>query len=274
MYSLDINFLKDRQIVASPAAPRPKAPVNQQMLMYAGIAVGVLLPLAVAGFWFLEQGRTPQLEAQLQALKDENAKSEQEQQKIQTIQKEVAAVNQETTDLVTVFDQLKPWSAMLQDVRDRLPEGVQLTCIAQTAPTPTASNITNCEGVQPATTASSGTPVDPSLPTTDLVVISGVTYSFDRVNDFLLTIQRSPFFKNTEARIIGAELRDHPVQWEINQPDAVSGERPKARKAVQFTIATNLSDTPASKLLRELERKGALGLVTRIENLQQKGVLP
>ena len=41
----------------------------------------------------------------------------------------------------------------------------------------------------------------------------------------------------------------------------------------EFTIQTALNDVPASDLLQELESNKATGLVTRIEALQQKGVV-
>ncbi|NEO02464.1 MAG: fimbrial assembly protein, partial [Moorea sp. SIO3I7] len=44
-------------------------------------------------------------------------------------------------------------------------------------------------------------------------------------------------------------------------------------KVVEYTIKTQLSDIPASEILKELDRKGAVGLVTRIRNLQSQGVI-
>lgn len=274
MYSLDINFLNDRKIVVDTGGRKPPpVPVNQKMLMYAGVAVGLILPAAVAGFWLFQQSETARLQEKLQALQARNAEANAKLKQVAAIQKEAEAVNQETNALATVFDQLKPWSALLQDVRDRLPAGVQLTCIAQVPANTT--NITSCQGLQPITlTASSSAPSDPNAPNTDIIVLSGRTYSFDSINNFLLTLQNSPFFNRTSTQLITAELKDFPTQVEQPQSANSTGTPAKLRKAVEFTVQTNLSQTPASKSLRELERKGALGLVTRIENLQQKGVLP
>ncbi len=274
MYNLEINFLKDpsRGLVVVPdKRQKNKVPVNEQMLMYAGVAAG-LLPLAlVGGLWFYQNSETNRLTAERDKLKQENAATQTQQKQIDNVRKQVKEIREETTGLATVFDQLKPWSAMLQDVRDRLPAGVQLTCIAQTLPT--SSDIGNCQSVQPSSSASSTTTT--GEPATDTIVISGLTYNFGSINDFLLTLQQSPFFKPEETRIVTSELKDYPAQWQQSQSSntAAGGSQPKLRKVVEFTIRTSLSDTPASKLLRELERKGALGLVTRIENLQQKGVL-
>lgn len=274
MYSLDINFLNDRKIVVDTGGRKPApVPVNQRMLMYAGVAVGLILPAAVAGFWLFQQSETTNLGTKLDNLKAQNATANAKLQQVAAIQKEADAINQETSGLATVFDQLKPWSALLQDVRDRLPAGVQLTCIAQVPATTTS--ITSCQGLQPSSTAStSGTPLSPGAPNTDIIVISGRTYSFDSINNFLLTLQNSTFFNRDSTQLITAELKDFPTQ--VEQPDSANsaGAPAKFKKAVEFTVQTNLSQIPASKSLPELERKGALGLVTRIEHLQQKGVLP
>ncbi|GET43755.1 PilN domain-containing protein [Microseira wollei] len=274
MYNLEINFLNDPQrkpIKIDRPGPKP-APLNERMLMYAGVVAG-LLPLAlVGGFWFYQNSETGRLTAERDKLRQENAATQAQQKQIDNVKKQVKDIKEETTGLVTVFDQLKPWSAMLQDVRDRLPAGVQLTCVGQTVPT--SSDIANCQGVQAASAGASSTSTT-GVPATDTIVISGLTYNFGSINDFLLTLQQSPFFKPEETKLVISELKDYPAQWQQSQSSSTAsgGTQPKLRKVVEFTIRTSLSDTPASKLLRELERKGALGLVTRIENLQQKGVL-
>lgn len=275
MYSLEINFLKDRApVVVTKGAGRKPTPLNERMLMYAGVAAG-LLPLAlVGGLWFWQNSETGRLTAERDKLKQENEATQAQQKQIDGVKKQVRETKEETAGLATVFDQLKPWSAMLQDVRDRLPPGVQLTCVAQTV-VPTTADIGNCQGVQAASAGASSTTTTTGVAATDTIVISGMTYNFGSINDFLLTLQQSPFFKPEETRIVISELKDYPAQWQQSQSSATAtnSQQPKLKKVVEFTIRTSLSDTPASKLLRELERKGALGLVTRIENLQQKGVL-
>lgn len=274
MYSLEINFLKDRQLIKLDRDKDWKpTPLNERILMYAGVAAG-LLPLAlVGGLWFYQNSETQRLTAERDKIKQENEATQAQQKQIDRVKKQAKDIKEETTGLATVFDQIKPWSAMLQDVRDRLPAGVQLTCVAQTIPT--TADIASCQNVQPASATASSTTTTTGGPATDTIVISGMTYNFGSINDFLLMLQQSPFFKPEDTKIVISELKDYPAQWQQSQSSstAISSQQPKLKKVVEFTIRTSLSDTPASKLLRELERKGALGLVTRIENLQQKGVL-
>jgi type IV pilus assembly protein PilN len=42
---------------------------------------------------------------------------------------------------------------------------------------------------------------------------------------------------------------------------------------VEYKIQTTLKRIPASDLMRELERKGAVGLVARLKSLQQQQVI-
>ena len=42
---------------------------------------------------------------------------------------------------------------------------------------------------------------------------------------------------------------------------------------MDYTIAANITDTPASELIDELERQGNVGLVTRLRALRETGVI-
>ncbi len=280
MYSLDVNFLKDRPgLVDQPQVTTGRSSARPTMTpLIIGVAVGLLLPGIVAGLWlFLNQeiARLEGEDAQLQAeLQRQNA----ERQKIAQLQKEIDQVNADTQSLASVFNQIKPWSAMLQDIRERVPPGVQIQNITQTqvAPTatPTPAPSPNAAGKQ----APGANPQAANTPSMAAQLeISGLARSFDEVNYFLLTLQRSPFLKNNETQLMSAELVRNPNRVQVNVPGnrtqqgaTVTYELPKA---VQYKIQTSVSDVPASELLRELDRKGAVGLVTRIRTLQEKGVI-
>lgn len=273
MYSLEVNFLKDREGILPPppgggGPTRPPTPINQKMLMFAGVAVGILLPVAAGGAWLFLDNQIQQLISRGATLDQElGGLQAQEKQRDELLAK-FGQIQSETKDLATVFDQMKPWSAMLQDVRDRLPPGVQVTTITQTkAPPPTA----------PAAPPQ-GTPAQPAAtpPTTDRIELVGVANSFSNVNDLVLTLQKSSFFKDTDTKLVSAALIDNPIQLYVppsQTGSTASFQPPKLPKVVQFKIETYQSEKPATEMLKELETKGALGLVTRVENLQQQGVL-
>jgi type IV pilus assembly protein PilN len=271
MYSLDINFLKDRpeysgQREKSTATPMP---VGSMTPLYIGVAIGLLLPGLVGGLWLFLQQQNAQLTQEKEQLNARLGSLKTAEEQIKQLDKDISTVKGETQALASVFEKIKPWSAMLQDIRERIPPNVQLDTIEQkqvvatNAPAPSA------------TQAKPGTPAPNPAPTTKLE-ISGVARTFDDVNYFLLTLQRSPFLKNDQTQLIKAELLQNSRRLEFNYPQnqnqaggRVTYELPKV---VGYKIQTSLNDVPASELIRELDRKGAVGLVSRIRALQEKGV--
>ncbi|MBD2344513.1 PilN domain-containing protein [Anabaena subtropica] len=251
MYGLDINFLKDRPAYQPKAEKKSgaKLPAGNLLPVYLGVGVGLCLPLFVGGgLWFL-QAKTGELEQAIALLDEENKKLDAEIVSINKIKEQVNAVKAETQSLVTVFDQIRPWSAMLEDLRDRIPATVQIENVRQTAPTPPTAG-------QPPGNPAGG------------IEITGLARSFNDVNDFLLVLQQSRFLKSTDSKIITASLVDAPLP-----PSRGNGVQIKPPQVVKYTIQSSLSDVPASELIRELEQKGTVGLVTRIRAMQQTGVI-
>jgi type IV pilus assembly protein PilN len=256
MYSLDVNFLKDRPAFQKKPEGKGgislKFPTGDLTLLYVGVAVGVGLPaLLGVGWWFL-QGKIVELDGKLAQLDQESKKLDTEIGNINKIKAETIAIKGETQALVTVFDQIRPWSAMLQDLRDRIPAAVQIKSIKQIPPIATAPG-------QP-----------PNNPAGGLEII-GLARSFNDVNDFLLSLQQSRFLKSTETRIITAGLVNAPLPPVAVQPP--NGVTIKQPQVVEYTIQSSMNDVPASELIRELEKKGTVGLVARIRSIQQIGVI-
>jgi len=270
MYSLDINFLKDRPDLVRETGKGSRRvsaarPTSSMVPLFAGVAVGLLLPAAVGGLWLVLNQQIADLEERQAALDRELASLQQIEDQIKKVETETSQVNADTNLLASVFNQIKPWSAMLQDMRDRIPPGVQIRTIQQSEVLPPN---------QP-TPANPGTQ-SPVVPTTRLE-IAGTARSYNDVNDFLLTLQRSSFFKPNETQLVSAQLVDNPTQLELPKTQAQSTPQAKVTielpKVVSYKIQTSLSDVPSSTLIRELERKGAVGLVTRLRTLQSKGVI-
>jgi len=204
------------------------------------------------GLWLL-QGKNTELGENIAKLEQQNQQLESQVGDINKIKEETNKVKAETQALVTVFDQIRPWSAILQDMRDRIPAAVQIENIKQIT-------LTTADQGQPPANPASG------------VEVSGYARSFNDVNDFLLSLQQSPFLKSTEGKITTAELVDAPIPADTAQP--TNSVLIKPPQIVKYTIQSTMSDVPASQLTRELEQKGTVGLVSRIRSLQQTGVIP
>ncbi|GAX38772.1 PilN domain-containing protein [Nodularia sp. NIES-3585] len=254
MYSLDVNFLKDRVVYQNTPQKSSgfKLPTGDLTPIYVGLAVGVCLPAFIgAGLWFL-QARNSQLDQQIAQLDQENKRLETEIGNINKIREETKTVKAQTQGLVTVFDQIRPWSAMLQDLRDRIPATVQIETVRQ---------------LEPTTAARGQSPTNPA----GGLEVTGIARSFNDVNDFLLTLQQSQFLQSSSSRITTANLVDAPIQPGGNQ--SANGVEIKLPQVVRYTIQSNVSDVPASELIRELEKKGTVGLVARIRSMQELGVI-
>nr|WP_321572281.1 PilN domain-containing protein [Calothrix sp. PCC 6303] len=221
--------------------------------LYIGLGVGLCLPIFVGAGLFILQGKSTELETNIAQLEQKNQELEAKIGDINKIRAEITAVKGETQALVTVFDQIRPWSAMLLDIKQRIPGTVQLESVKQVAQI----------GVSPNTASSTGT-----IPTSG-VEINGFARSFNDVNDFLLTMKQSRFFNSNDARISAAESVPAQLPAGVVLPPGF-----KPPQVVKYSIQTNLSDIRASELMRELEEKGTVGLVARIRSLQQTGALP
>lgn len=294
MYSLDINFLNDRPdykpvTAAKSSARRSSGGAKDQLpLIGAGLfALGI--NAAVMGAWWWATNQNSSLTTEQANIEQELAKLNTQASAIKAINAETDKVTAEYKALAGVFDQIKPWSAMLQDLSARTPAGVQIAKIEQidpspspvaAAPPPPAATPAASPGASPAPGASpspaSPTPVAAPTPVVPpqaaKVQISGIASTFAQVNDFMLLVQRSPFFLNTDTKLVAATLKSNPTQLQLRNPNA-GAELPKLRPVVEYKIETTLSPTGASELLPELRSKQADGLAIRIETLQEKGVL-
>lgn len=263
MYGLDVNFLKDREIrpVEAPAA-RPVAPVGDRRPLYYGLAVALVALGLVGGYWLLLQQQLRTLRAQEAELDLEIADIRQQLDQLDQIREQTVLIEAETQAFVNIFEQIRPWSALLKELRDRTPVRIQITSVQQTAGTTPPGDT--------AATEDEATAAVP--PPAGGVEIEGVACSFDDVNDFLLTLQRSPLLDGETVTVGQANL-----QAEIVDPQ-VFGSCPGSpadtpEVFVDFTLEGNLTDIPASALLDILDRQGSVGLATRIRALRDSGVI-
>ncbi|NER94417.1 MAG: fimbrial assembly protein [Symploca sp. SIO1B1] len=264
MYSLDVNFLNDRPEYKPPEKePKAKAPPGAMTPLIIGAAVGLLVPGLVGAFWWFSGYRTSQLRKEEVVLDQDLQKIDAKKKEIAGIKAQISQANAEKQALVNVFNQIKPWSALLQDISDRVPEDVLITEIKQTeeAPKPPAGAAgTNAQAQNASQQSSKIIKLE----------ISGNATSFDRVNDFLLTLQQSPFFDKDGTQLIKAQLVEQPLKLTQEKRQSATNVKYELPKWVEYTIDTNINDLTADdpQILKELDRKGAVGPVTRIRTLK------
>lgn len=272
MYSLDVNFLNDRQDRPSEAGlGRPRGQRQSSLPMFLGLVVMVALPALVAGFWLFLQSQNRQLEQQQAELDSQLTALNAQLEVINTINTQVGEIEAENQALATVFDRIKPWSAVLQDIRGRVPNGVQISQIEQVEPEATAQ-----AAPSPSPSPTDGqvipAPTTPEPPPSQ-INITGYARSFNDVNDFVLTLQRSPFLNSEQVKLVSSELIDNPTSVEFANRQADNEVEVELPKLVEYTIQANLTNLPASELLQDLERTLSVGLATRIQALRDRGVI-
>ncbi|WLT37235.1 PilN domain-containing protein [Synechocystis sp. B12] len=254
MYSLDVNFLKDRNsdVVRSTQTTTITLTgddLQKQMPLYIGAGIMVILP-ALAGLGvLLINWQKGVAQTNIQRLETELTQLQGEQQKIQEVEAKTAAAHQEADGLIGVFNQIKPWSALFQEITNQLPQEVQLQSIQQ-------------EG--------------------NVITLSGFAGNYGSLNDFLLTLQSSKFLQANKTKLMTANAAALPITGEGATAETGGTEEPSADQAasavvipagVSYTIQTEITNTPDKELITALIANGAAGLVARFKFLELKGVL-
>lgn len=250
MYSIDINLLNDRPEYGQQIVASSNYDSDDKTPLFIGLGVGgAALGLVLIGFGamsFLNQ----QLAAEEENLDSELAQLAPKLAEVDDLKAQEQQVKAETKALATIFNQIKPWSATLQDIRDRVPPTLQITKIQQKAATPPAQ-----QAGQP--NSNNATPVAALSAPTQLT-ITGNAISFNDVNDLVLTLRKSPFLTVSQTQLMSSERK-------TNNQTQIS--------LVEHQVETTINDVPASELLQILNAKGASGLAARIGVLKQKGVM-
>ncbi|WP_017715859.1 PilN domain-containing protein [Kamptonema formosum] len=317
MYSVEINFLNDRPDYKPQVKVIPKkgggVKVADPIPLFAGVAVGVFLPAVVGGWWFVTQSKNQELQEQLARLDGELKGWTTKDQEIKAIQAEADQIKAQTQGLATLFNtSIKPISAIFQDIRERVPSGVQVSMLQQTVtadeefsktaaaapkaaapptPAPSPTPAATPAGGAPAGGAPAGSAPPPAAPPPgpppaevnwqffkQKIQLSGTAKSFDEVNDFMLTLKQSPFLNASEVKLVEANLVDNSLKVAVPDPkektQAAPAQPPKLElpTVVNYKIEVGVNKTLASQLVGELTRTGAIGLASRVETLQNKGV--
>lgn len=244
MYSLDINFLKDRNLDTSKTTKVTKAAgpsLKQQLPILIGGAVMVILPALTASSLLVLNQLSNQTQENIKKLESELTQLNAQNKSIEEIEAKVKQNDSEIQGLVGVFDQIKPWSAIFQEINLQIPPQVQV------------GSITQAQGPDGLT----------------LLTITGYALNYANVNDFLLKLQSSPLFIVDQTKIVDAVLADFPIEV-TDKPDNVEIETPKV---IKYTIVTQITDKPSKELQDKFNQNGAKGLINRLNTLEQKGAI-
>ena len=247
MFSLDINFLTDRGLDTAVSTETQIEKKSSSVADKIPIVVGAVMALVLPTMTFMYsksfEAHQAKLKQEIKQLEADIAKSQGETKSLEDYQAQVKKAESETKALINVFEKIRPWSAILREVGDRTPPGIQISSLTQNG---SGENIK--------------------------LKISGTARSYSDVNDYVLFLQRSPFFdakKISLGTVSSSSLKVDLVNKD-ELPDNITLTIPNG---VKYSIDAQLANKPNSKLTKELKTKGSHGLLTRLETLEKKGVI-
>lgn len=309
MYNVDINFLKNRPEYQNLSAPVDRGGSNttrttnySKAPIFAGLGVGATALLATGAFLLLLGFQGEELQAKQIKLDKELGAAKEQETKLTTLQAKIAQTEQESQSLAGAFNLARPWSAILQEFKESTPQSVQISSILQspsvaiaaapkptgvpgasatklaaTPPTVDSNGVSSKGSPSPAASAAPVVAASPAPTNIDApmvkIEVQGVAQSFNDVNSFVLTLKQSPFLDPAETQLVSSELEEKSVTLTAKAGESTNSTTNIVTKSVKYKIQTALKQIPASELLRELERKGAVGIVTRLKTLQQQKVI-
>ncbi len=312
MYTIDINLLSERAEYQTDKQSNFNDPTRStaqygKTPLYVGAGIAALALLAVGGGWLWTGQQSDRLEAKQKELDSQLGSLKVQEQRLQQVNAQATQVTDESQSLAGVFSQVQPWSAILQDLRESTPQGVQIANIVQaevkpaatpvpTAPAPSNGSLISKISTPPNTEAKTSPSPAPAaavptgaatanvqadIPTTTLEIM-GTAKSFEEVNNFVLTLKKSAFFNPDETQLISSssiesipltrlEPLEHKEFISTTKQDQFDRLKLlKLPKVIEYKIRTSLKHIPSADLIRELERKGAIGLVARLRTLQKQ----
>ncbi len=249
MYGIDINFLNDRndrpvEAIVAVNQPKAKGSLGKKIPIIAGLAGALMALGGVGGYWMILRNQQATLTAQSAELDMQLAELQQKLAQVDTVRQQTQSINAEIQALAGVFERIRPWSAIVRDMQGRIPARAQLSRVVQQA---AAEGGSAAGGIE----------------------LGGNACSFDDVNDFLLTLKKSPFLESESIQITTATLSS-PVAGRC--PGEAATE--ESATLVSYNITGDIKSLPASALLDELNRQQeSTGLAARIRALQTTGAI-
>lgn len=249
MYGIDINFLNDRsdrpvEAIVAVNQPKASASLGRKLPIIVGLAGALVALGGVGGYWMILRNQQATLTAQSTELDMQLSELQTKLAQVETVRQQTQSINTEIQALAGVFERIRPWSAIVRDMQNRIPGRTQLSKVTQKAA---------AEGGSPA----------------GAIDLDGNACSFDDVNDFLLTLKKSPFLDSESIQITTATLGS-PVAGRC--PGEAATE--ESATLVKYNITADIKSLPASALLDELNRQQeSTGLAARIRALQTTGAI-
>ncbi len=187
MFTIDINFLNDRQATEGVGEGQPIADVQW---LVGGFAVALVLLAGSGGAYFYFKNQNQNLQAKVQELTAKEQQLDKDLAAIKESEAEIVTIDQQTQQLLTLFVGDVPSSALLQDIRERTPLNVKIDSFTQ---------------------------LDRKITIQGEAAASDKKASaFDQVNDFMLKLQESPYLAAQGVELKSAKLNPPKKDVEVD----------------------------------------------------------
>ncbi len=259
MFTPEINFLKERPNDQGTAgfAPLEDTRVSSGIMggvnaIIIGTAVAIVAAGAAVAYGQLQAGRLRELEAQQATVTQDLNTAQSELTRLQGIRRELDAIEAQTEAFKSFFRQVQPWSAILQDLRNRIPADVWITSMESSLPIAPPTVAATPVAADPAA-ADAAVPVVQQGPAA-ILTVEGESLSFEQINDFVLTLLQSPFVSGVQ--IVRGEKIEPLDETFI--------------PSVAYTLEVELRelDLASAEYQETLSERGAAGLVEKIDILR------
>lgn len=220
----------------------PEAPVlaDPRQLVLAGGVIGLAVAASAAGLWLFLQARQVYVEGRIRELGSVPAQVKELEQRVQVAQAQLKQISTSNEGLAKGLVAVSSGSALLTQLSEITPEGVQLSEATVSGSTPAQTLTLKGKAAEPE--------------------------AFRRINAIELLLAYSPLFKPDGVKLVKATREAAPAVADPKAP-------PPLIPPVTFDLTSQFSSLPAAAQLRELRRLGADGLARRLETLQKEGLL-
>lgn len=240
-FQLDqLDLLRQRRLELGLPPESPPLVAAGRLLLAGGV-VGVGVVALAGATWLAVQLRQVYVEARIRELGAVPAQVKDLEQRLKAAQSQLSQIKTSTEGLAKGLVAVSSGSALVAQLSEVTPEGVQLTEATVAGSLPNQALTLK------------GNAADPE--------------AFRRINAIQLLLAYSPLFKPDGVALVKAIRGTPPTAADPKQVAAVLAP-------VDFEMKAPFQALPAVAQLRELKRLGAEGMARRLETLQKEGLLP
>jgi type IV pilus assembly protein PilN len=218
---------------AAEAQAVARPPIADSQFLIYGGAVAVVALALVGGAFVVLNAANEGIQTELATLTATESQLNEKLKVLEGQEKQLKEVEDRTNKIATLFVGSFPTSAIANEIRNRTPITVQVNSISQKSPTP----------------------ADP----TQSILLDGKVTNYNELNDFMLLLKASPLLDAEKTRLVTSTLQQATVSSNFT--------------LVNFQVETAVTSKSPAELLPELQKRGAEGLVARVNLLKQQGVI-